>query len=191
MSSQEFTCHVWSGVDNAKEYFASLKRMFIQLPAEDALEFINDFLGTDFETLPRLDLQIRVDDELEVRAEFGSEVPYELIEAVITGLEAIEAVEYKARYFDSSSGGVNTWGDYEDFDLDGKNILLVGDMSEEREYIQEMVEGIGELQDELDEDTEVIILGANPDVDILAAAKEQGVELVTEEQFLEYISTQP
>ncbi len=191
MSSQEFTCYVWSGVDDAKEYFASLKMMFIQLPAEDALEFINDFLRTNFETLPRLDLQIRAGDELEVRAEFGSEVPYELIEAVVIGLEAIEGVEYKARYFDSSSGGVNTWGDYEDFDLDGKNILLVGDMSEELEYIQEMVEGIGELKDELDENTEVIILGANPDANILAVAKDQGVVLVTEEQFLEYISAQP
>ena len=191
MSSQEFTCHVWSGVDDAKEYFASLKQMFLELPSMDALEGLNNLLETDFETLPRLDLQIHASDELEVRAEFGSEVPYELIEAVITGLEAIEAVEYKARYFDSSSGGVNTWGDYEDFDLDGKNILLMGDMSEEREYIQEMVEGIGELQDELDDDTEVIILGANPDADILVAAKEQGVALMTEEQFLEYLSIQP
>jgi NAD-dependent DNA ligase len=191
MSSQEFTCHVWSGVDDAKEYFASLKQMFIQLPAENALELINNLLETNFETLSRLDLKIRTGDELEVRAEFGSEVPYELIEAVITGLEAIEEVEYKARYFDSSSGGVNTWGDYEDFDLEGKNILLVGDMSEELEYIQEMVEGIGELQGELDENTEVIILGANPDAATLAAAKEQGVVLVTEEQFLEYLSIQP
>jgi len=191
MSSQEFTCHVWSGVDDAKEYFASLKQMFIQLPAENALELINNLLETNFETLSRLDLKIRTGDELEVRAEFGSEVSYELIEAVITGLEAIEEVEYKARYFDSSSGGVNFWGDYDDLDLDGKSILLVGDMSEELEYIQEMVEGIGELQGELDEDTEVIILGANPDADILAAAKEQGIELVTEEQFLEYLSIQP
>ena len=191
MSSQEFTCHVWSGVDDAKEYFASLKQMFIQLPAENALELINNLLETNFETLSRLDLKIRTGDELEVRAEFGSEVPYELIEAVITGLEAIVEVEYKARYFDSSSGGVNTWGDYEDFDLEGKNILLVGDMSEELEYIQEMVEGIGELQGELDENTEVIILGANPDAATLAAAKEQGVVLVTEEQFLEYLSIQP
>jgi NAD-dependent DNA ligase len=191
MSSQEFTCHVWSGVDDASEYFASLKQMFIQLPAEGSLNSVNEMLGTGFETLPRLNLQLRAGDDLEIRAEFGSEVPYELIEAVITGLEGIEAVEYKARYFDSSSGGVNTWGDYEDFDLDGKNILLMGDMSEEREYIQEMVEGIGELQDELDDDTEVIILGANPDADILVAAKEQGVALMTEEQFLEYLSIQP
>ncbi|MCE3239248.1 MAG: hypothetical protein K0R24_2229 [Gammaproteobacteria bacterium] len=191
MSSQEFTCHVWSGVDDASEYFASLKQMFIQLPAEGSLNSVNEMLGTGFETLPRLNLQLRAGDDLEIRAEFGSEVPYELIEAVITGLEGIEAVEYKARYFDSSSGGVNTWGDYEDFDLDGKNILLMGDMSEERQYIQEMVEGIGELQDELDDDTEVIILGANPDADILVAAKEQGVALMTEEQFLEYLSIQP
>ena len=104
MSSQEFTCHVWSGIDDVNDYFASLKQMFIQLPAEDALESVNDLLGTDFETLPRLELQIRASDQLDVRAEFGSEVPYELIEAVITGLEAIEEVEYKARYFDSSSG---------------------------------------------------------------------------------------
>lgn len=191
MSSQEFTCHVWSGVDNAREYFFSLKKMFLQLPTDSALKSVNDLLGTDFETLPCFDLQMRADDELEIRAEFGSEVPYELIEAVITNLETIDDVEYKARYFDSSSGGVNTWGDYEDFELDGKNILLVGDMSEELEYIQEMVEGIGELQDELNEDTEMIILGANPDVDILSAAKNQGVVLVTEEQFLEYISCQP
>lgn len=191
MSSQEFTCHVWSGVDNAREYFFSLKKMFLQLPADSALESVNDLLGTDFETLPCFDLQMRADDELEIRAEFGSEVPYELIEAVVTNLETIDDVEYKARYFDSSSGGVNTWGDYEDFELDGKNILLVGDMSEELEYIQEMVEGIGELQDELNEDTEMIILGANPDADILSAAKTQGVVLVTEEEFLEYISCQP
>lgn len=191
MSSQEFTCHVWSGVDNAREYFFSLKKLFLQLPADSALESINDLLGTDFETLPYFDLQMHAADELEIRAEFGSEVPYELIEAVVTNLETIDDVEYKARYFDSSSGGVNTWGDYEDFELDGKNILLVGDMSEELEYIQEMVEVTGELQDELDEDTEVIILGANPDTDILSAAKKQGVVLVTEEQFLEYISCQP
>ena len=191
MSSQEFTCHVWSGVDDAKEYFSTLKKLLIQLPATDALEGLNNLLETNFETLPRLDLQIRTGDELEVRAEFGSEVPYELIEAVITGLEAIGEVEYKARYFDSSSGGVNSWGDYEDFDLEGKNILLVGDMYEELEYIQEMVEVTGALQDELNEDTEVIILGVNPDANTLAVAKEQGVVLVTEEQFLEYLSDQP
>lgn len=191
MSSQEFTCQVWSGVDGAKKYFSSLKQAFIELPAADALEELNNLLETDFDTLPSLELQIRAGDQLDVRAEFGSEVPYELIEAVITGLEAIEEVEYKARYFDSSSGGVNFWGDYDDLDLDGKNILLLGDMSEELEYIQEMVEVNGELQDELSDDTEVIILGANPDADILAAAKEQGVELVTEEQFLEYLSIQP
>ncbi|MCC2667475.1 MAG: hypothetical protein K0S63_1391, partial [Gammaproteobacteria bacterium] len=98
MSSQEFTCHVWSGVDDASEYFASLKQMFIQLPAEGSLNSVNEMLGTGFETLPRLNLQLRAGDDLEIRAEFGSEVPYELIEAVITGLEGIEAVEYKARY---------------------------------------------------------------------------------------------
>ena len=191
MSSQEFTCHVWFGVDDAKVYFASLKKMFSELPAKNALESINDLLKTDFEILPCLDLQIHTSDELKVRAEFGSEVPYELIEAVIAGLEAFEGVEYKARYFESSSGGVNFWGNYDDLDLDGKNILLLGEMSEELEYIREMVEVTGELQNELDEDTEVIILGANPDLTILAAAKKQGVELVSEEQFLEYLSIQP
>lgn len=191
MSSQEFTCHVWFGVDDAKVYFSSLQKIFSELPAESALKALNNLLKTDFESLPCLDLQIHASDELEVRAEFGSEVPYELIDAVVAGLEAIEEVEYKARYFDSSSGGVNFWGEYDDLDLDGKNILLVGEMSEELEYIREMVEVTGELQDELDEDTEVIILGANPDLTILAAAKKQGVELVSEEQFLEYLSIQP
>jgi NAD-dependent DNA ligase len=191
MSSQEFTCHVWSGVDDAKEYFASLKKVFVQLPVAAALTLLNEMLETDFETLPHLDLQLNLGDELHAHAEFGSEVPYALIEAVVAGLEAIGGIEFKARYFDSSSGGINVWGDCDDIELDGKNILLLGDMAEELEYLQEMVEGFGELQEALDEDTEVVILGNNPDTKILALAKNQGVEFITEDQFLEQVSLEP
>lgn len=190
MSSQIFTCSVSSGIEAAESYFEKLASHLAQMPLGAALNSVNELLEKKFERLPALLLQIERNELLEVSAEFGSEVPVAFIEAIITRLEKIEGVEFKARYFDSSSGGVSVWGDYDDWDIEGKLFFLTGKM-DDREYLEEMVEEIGELQEEFDEDTEVLILGEKPNKKILDAATKQGAIIMTEDEFVEFITNQP
>lgn len=190
MSNQIFTCSVNSGIETAESYFVKLASHLAQLPLRSALNSVNELLEAKFDSLSALSLQIEKNELLEVSAEFGSEVPVALIEAIIARLEKIEGVKFKARYFDSSSGGVSVWGDYDDWDIEGKLFFLTGKM-DDKEYLEEMVEEIGELQEEFDEDTEVLILGEKPNKKILDAATKQGAIIMTEDEFVEYITSQP
>jgi hypothetical protein len=190
MSSQTLTCRVSSNIEVAENYFINLANLLVQLPLNSALKSINELLEAEFESLPTVSLNVKKSDLLEIDAEFGSEVPVALIEAIITQLEKLEGVEFKARYFDSSSGGVRVWGDYDDWDIEGKLFFLTGKM-DDKEYVEEMLEDIGELQEAFDEDTEVLILGEKPNKRILDAATKQGAIIMTEDEFVEYVTNQP
>lgn len=191
MSVQEFKIAVLNKVDDALVFLRNLQSDCEKLPSAETLGKINTTLKINLNYLPRIDLSLHHDELLEAVIEVGSSVPLEFFEALVKRLESIPDIQFKARLFDSSSGGVATWGCDDDIDLDGKNILLVGEMAEDLEDMHDLVESVGQLHHILMHDTDIVVAGENADEDLLAEAKSQGVAVITEDEFWDFIANQP
>lgn len=190
MSSLVFSLIVSQELDTAHSILSELSRDFSDLPSSKALLKVNSRLCINESYLPRIDLTIQKDDELSASVEAGSAVPLVLFEAIVQKLEQIPGIRFKAKLFDSSSGGVAIWGTHVDADLEDKNVLFLGVAEDELDEMQELMEVYGQLHTELQDDTEVIIAGLKADKTLLEQCRAKGMEIITEEDFWEFIGNQ-
>lgn len=192
MSSQHFTCTVTHSTEEVAKVLMDLQHWLERLPSAEALDRVNLLLGGNFDYLPRIDLSIQTNASILVAFDAGSSVPLALFEAVVGKMESFPNTEFKARLFDSSSGGIAVWGSaIEEIDFFGKKVLFVGEMDEVLEEMQELAADLGQVQENLAEDTDILVVGHGVDPNLLQKAKGQGVLILTEDEFWEQIADAP
>lgn len=190
MSSLVFSLFVSKAQDTAHSFLSELKSDFNELPSPNALLAVNSRLGINESYLPRIDLNVQKDDGLSASVEAGSDVPLALFEAIVQKLEQIPEILYKAKLFDSSSGGVAIWGTHVDADLEDKKVLFWGVAEDELDEMQELMEVYGQIHTELQDDTEIIVAGRKADKTLLEQCRAKGIVVITEEDFWQFIGNQ-
>lgn len=111
---------------------------------------------------------------------------------IISTLEALHVKNWQASFFESQTGFSQSWlfedGAYFDtsIDFDDCYVFFVGDMQEDDlECMQEEAEDCGVLvQESLDDQTQYLIVGEQVEQSLLDQAKDQGVKVLTEKQYL-------
>ncbi len=125
----------------------------------------------------------------ELFSQFGAEVDFGVFEKVASILDDTTGVEYKARLFDSSSGGVQLWSNLEDdIDLNEKRIIFLGFDDEELDEMKDLVEDDAQVFSVLDKGIDVAVLGSAVSESEMGFLSENSIECISEQEFWEYIS---
>jgi|GEM_PF-2211348 hypothetical protein len=142
----------------------------------------------------RMDLEA-AGDQMVLSTSAGSEVALSFFDELVSALESAGATALYARLFDSSSGGVQVWrypdNEDDDIDLDGADILFLGDMEEDIDEMKELAQEMGVVHDEWHEQISLVVLGQNIAPAEMSKILKTGVRTITEDQFWDYIADEP
>lgn len=179
MSSQQFTCVVSQSVNDASQLLTEI------------IAGRTPFYGEA--RLPDKVALANTSGQVTLRFETPSSVEFEFFDALVEKLKALSGVEFKARLFDSSSGGTHVWQVPEEsaLELDDKNVVFLGDMEEDIDEMLEIAEGFCEVQEALDDDTEVVVLGHNVADAVRNEIETRQLAVMSEAEFWEYIEDLP
>jgi len=190
MSSLEFTCRF----DSASEPFIVKVRQIVEsISNRDSMALAQ--YGIQPEGLPsRMDLEA-AGDQMVLSTSAGSEVALSFFDELVSALESAGATALYARLFDSASGGVQVWrcpdNEDDDIDLDGADILFLGDMEEDIDEMKELAQEMGVVHDEWHEQISLVVLGQNIAPAEMSKILKTGVRTITEDQFWDYIADEP
>lgn len=176
MSSQVFTAVIL----NADA--PSVKALLQALKSKDTTL---EYMCTYSDVVSGADISLVTEGESsKLEIETGSSVDFDFFERVYQSLENSEAQIKSADLFSSSTGSTHVFETNVDMDieLDDKNIVFLGDFEEDLDEMLELVEGAN-VQDTVDESTEILIIGSEPDSEQLALAKERDITILSEEGF--------
>ena len=81
--------------------------------------------------------------------------------------------------------------DDDDIDLDGADILFLGDMEEDIDEMKELAQEMGVVHDEWHEQISLVVLGQNIAPAEMSKILKTGVRTITEDQFWDYIADEP
>lgn len=190
MSSLEFTCRL----ESVSEPFAAKVSQIVESISKRNATALAQY-GIQSEGLPnRMDLEA-AGDQIILSTSTGSEVPLTFFDELVSALESDGATALYARLFDSSSGGVQVWripdNEDDDFDLEGAEILFLGDMEEGVEEMKELADELGVVHDEWNEQVSLVVMGQNIESVEMSKILKAGVHTITEDQFWEYIADEP
>ena len=76
-------------------------------------------------------------------------------------------------------------------DLEGKRLVFAGEMESDLDEMLEFAEDVAIVQESLDGDTEVLVVGSNVDASILKKAADNNITVYSEEDFLDYFQYSP
>lgn len=190
MSEMEFECKINLDknveVEKLVEYIErfSKDRSYTKIKA---FRDIEEFLSSSIEV-------IREREAVKIYLPVGNEISYKQFEKFINILEIVGA-KYKARLFDSSSGGIAVWDNLNDeaIEFEGKNVLILG--STEESSIEELIEQLVNLdvnvQEELMDSTQLVIVANNPNAKMLDNVNKRNIQVITERKAWERIMDEP
>lgn len=164
MSSVVFRCR-FTLIDNAKaKTLAEALKLHQQEYSEKASQMLTG-IGADAErflVVPDEDLEVTISESAaSIYMNVGSAVPIDYYEHFMALLDSLNVTQYKANVFDTSSGGCQFWEmpEPEPVELDGKCVYIHVEGDMDVDEIEEMLEDFDvEIQQELTEDTEVIVV---------------------------------
>ena len=132
-------------------------------------------------------LLAQADESLSLRFEVGSSVPVSFFEALIDYFDQQGVERYHASLFDSSSGGAQVWDKPElDIELWKSRIYLLGEFDPEEELEESLAGEQATLVDTLSE-CNLVIVGEDPDLELLKQVHELNITVVTEEDIWDYM----
>ena len=176
MSSQVFTAVILNAKDASVE--ALLQALKSKNTTLECMSAYPDVVsGADISLVPE-------NEGSKLEIETGSSVDFDFFEHVYQSLKNSEAQIKSAALFSSSTGTTHVFETEVDMDieLEDKNIVFLGEFEEELDEMLELVEGAN-VQDAVDESTEILIIGVEPDPEQHALAKEHDITILSEEDF--------
>ena len=129
---------------------------------------------------------VESEKSIDLEIESGSEVSIEFYSKLIDFFDQEGVEKYHARLFDTSSGGVQVWDKPEVvFELDNAKVYLLGDFDDEDD-LQENLEGMGsDIIDSVD-GCDLVIVGENPDLNLLKNSNLQHAVIIPEDDIWDY-----
>ena len=110
----------------------------LRSPQKNA-QVIRDLLGFDAVLLPAVTLDLGASDgAVTLTGELSGAVPLAFFEMLVDYIDTLSDGQFHARLFDSSSGGVVSWGLDDLPDIEGKVITFIGDFQEELDELIEL-----------------------------------------------------
>ncbi len=133
------------------------------------------------------------DDNFDLLIDAGTSTRFDLFDTLIEVFQTIGLKDWKASYFDSSTGSRFAWrfedGELvdEEFDLNDLRVVFTGRMEEgTREEMQELAEDYGAIvQSSVNGATDMLVTGVNVGMKKIEKAKSLGVKIITEQEFME------
>lgn len=194
MSSLYFDCAVTSSISEAEALFGLLYEACCNRDPKSRSKVIELLQKEDDYELPFMDFSLsKSDAELSLNFEAPPSFDIDFFDDIICALEKIPDIHFKARLFDSSSGGAQIWRKPEQppMDLEGKRLVFAGEMESDLDEMLEFAEDVAIVQESLDGDTEVLVVGSNVDASILKKAADNNITVYSEEDFLDYFQYSP
>ena len=163
----------------------------LRSPQKNA-QVIRDLLGFDAVLLPAVTLDLGASDgAVTLTGELSGAVPLAFFEMLVDYIDTLSDGQFHARLFDSSSGGVVSWGLDDLPDIEGKVITFIGDFQEELDELIELANSLGRYQAELSHLTEILVIGDDPDAGIVEKANTLKTPCITEEDFWDIVDAIP
>jgi NAD-dependent DNA ligase len=137
------------------------------------------------------------DNELTLHISAAPSVELSLFDKFVELLESHGVQQYRAKLFDTTSGGGQLWEKpehlaAEEYDIQGKTILILGDTEEPYDEIVDILEGYEVTMDEtLTDDTQLVIVGNDADSDVLSDVKNRAIPILTEDDFWDLVESEP
>ena len=137
------------------------------------------------------------DNELTLHISAAPSIELSLFDQFVELLESHGVQQYRAKLFDTSSGGGQLWEkpEYlaaEEFDIQGKTILILGDTEEPYDEIVDILEGYEvTIEETLTDDTQLVIVGNDADSDVLNDVKKREIPILTEDDFWDLVESEP
>ena len=80
----------------------------------------------------------------------------------------------------------------EEYDIQGKTILILGDTEEPYDEIVDILEGYEvTIDDTLTDDTQLVIVGGNADPNVIKEVKKKAISILTEDDFWDLVESEP
>ena len=157
-----------------------------------------DFHITLLERIAPSDISIQSrDTRLTLHISAAPSVELSLFEKFVELLESYGVQQYRAKLFDTSSGGGQLWEKpehlaAEEYDIQGKTILILGDTEEPYDEIVDILEGYEvTIEETLTDDTQLVIVGNDADSDVLNDVKKREIPILTEDDFWDLVESEP
>ncbi|MGD8594473.1 MAG: hypothetical protein PVF82_16705 [Gammaproteobacteria bacterium] len=137
------------------------------------------------------------DNELTLHISAAPSIELSLFDQFVELLESHGVQQYRAKLFDTSSGGGQLWEkpEYlaaEEFDIQGKTILILGDTEEPYDEIVDILEGYEvTIEETLTDDTQLVIVGSDADSDVLNEVKKRAISILNENDFWDLVESEP
>jgi NAD-dependent DNA ligase len=137
------------------------------------------------------------DTRLTLHISAAPSIELSLFDQFVELLESHGVQQYRAKLFDTSSGGGQLWEkpEYlaaEEFNIQGKTILILGDTEEPYDEIVDILEGYEvTIEETLTDDTQLVIVGNDADSDVLNDVKEREIPILTEDDFWDLVESEP
>lgn len=141
--------------------------------------------------LSQLHIESKVEGVLDILSEY-SDLTIDFFENFVELLNHFDGISYKARLFDSSSGGIAVWQVPEEDELDFEQLLVCMLGVNAEEGLHEALEDVGAvLKSEFDSKAKLIIYSDDVDIKLLPSINNLDIKLVHQDEFwdeFEYLS---